>query len=402
MPLVILKFGGSSLKTSEGRKSAIEHIMRSKKRGIDVVVVVSAIGRIKDPYATDTLIKLLKFDGSTSICAKKKDLIMSCGEIISATVMATKLENNGFSAEAMTGFQAGILTNPNFGEADIIDINTKPILEVLKEGGIPVVAGFQGITENGDITTLGRGGSDITAIALGSYLKADLVKIFTDVPGITCIDPKIIPEAPLIPKISFDEVLAMAENGAQVIHPRAVKLARNFGIPFEIRSNFEKSEGTFVSNETNDLRCSGISVQKNLSIAIYHKDAGMCKNKLKNNFLLKGKDIFYVKDGKLKPALLISKKEKTKALEIAQDFDAYIKFNDGLSKISLIYKKIGKKGSKEMQNSILSLLKTSRIDALTWSLCKDCFKIVVPDRDYFKVCRILFDSFFAKSAKQVV
>lgn len=402
MPLVVLKFGGSSLASPEGQKSAIKHIVNSKKRGFNVVVVVSAIGRFGSPYATDTLLDFLNFDSKIKPCAKKKDLIMSCGEIISATYMAANLEKYGFSAEAMTGFQAGILTDSNFGNADIIDIDTKSILKELSKGKIPVVAGFQGINKSKEITTLGRGGSDITAIALGGYLKADLVKIYTDVPGIAFIDPKIIPEAPFIQKISFDEVLTMAENGAKVIHPRAVKLAKDLNVPFEIKSNFEKSEGTFVSKETNSLKCSGISVQKNLSLAIYHKYVKVCEKELKNNFRLKEKDIFFVDDGDLKPALLIPEKDKSIALDIACDLDAYIKFKDGLSKISMIYKSMGREGSEVIEEEILSLLSKYKIPIKAQAQHEDCYQIVVSEKNYFQACRILYDNFLAKSKKQAV
>lgn len=261
MAIVVQKFGGTSVRTHENRKAALRHILKAKNEGNDVVVVVSAMGRRGDPYATDTLIQLLESQGGPE-CPKKKDLIMACGEIISSAVMAANIEAAGIPAEAMTGFQAGILTTGEFGNADIIDIDPEPILDKLKEGKVVVVAGFQGQTEKGEITTLGRGGSDTTAVVLGGYLRADLVEIYTDVPGVAVTDPRIIPEAPFLSQISFKEMLTMAENGAKVIHPRAVKAAMNFNMPFRIKSTFDDGDGTLVGPKGNDYPVSGISLQE--------------------------------------------------------------------------------------------------------------------------------------------
>ncbi|MDI3481186.1 MAG: aspartate kinase [Tepidanaerobacteraceae bacterium] len=261
MAIVVQKFGGTSVRTPENRKAALKHILKARDEGNDVVVVVSAMGRKGDPYATDTLIQLLESQGGPE-CPKKKDLIMSCGEIISSAVMAANIEASGVPAEAMTGFQAGILTTEEFGNADIININPQPVLEKLKQGKVVVVAGFQGQTEKGEITTLGRGGSDTTAVVLGGYLKADLVEIYTDVPGVAVTDPRIVPEAPFLSQISFKEMLALAENGAKVIHPRAVKAAMSFNMPFRIKSTFADGEGTLVGPMGNDYPISGISVKE--------------------------------------------------------------------------------------------------------------------------------------------
>ncbi|MCR4430830.1 MAG: aspartate kinase [Tepidanaerobacteraceae bacterium] len=260
MAIVVQKFGGTSVRTLENRKAALKHILKARNEGNDVVVVVSAMGRKGDPYATDTLIQLLQAQGGPE-CLKKRDLIMACGEIISSAVMAANIEAAGMPAEAMTGFQAGILTTGEFGNADIIDIDPEPVLGKLREGKVVVVAGFQGRTEKGEITTLGRGGSDTTAVVLGGYLRADLVEIYTDVPGVAVTDPRIIPEAPFLTCISFGEMLTLAENGAKVIHPRAVKAAMNFNMPFRIKSTFDDGDGTLVGPKGNDYPVSGISVK---------------------------------------------------------------------------------------------------------------------------------------------
>ena len=261
LALIVQKFGGTSVKSEENRKAALQQILAAKQKGHDVVVVVSAMGRRGDPYATDTLIDLLKAH-SDKICPKKKDLIMACGEIISASVMAAYIEANGMAAEAMTGFQAGIVTTEDFGNAEILEVNIDPVMDRLQEGKVVVVAGFQGQTKKGEITTLGRGGSDTTAVVLGGYLKADMIEIYTDVPGVAVTDPRVIPEAPFIPEVSYDEVLAMAQSGAKVIHPRAVKAAKKFNLPFRIKSTFDKGEGTLISNKSSKLEIAGITLQE--------------------------------------------------------------------------------------------------------------------------------------------
>ncbi|MBC8589201.1 aspartate kinase [Paratissierella segnis] len=247
MSIVIQKFGGTSLTNINRKSKFLNHIKKAISKGHRLVIVPSAIGRNGDPYATDTLIKQLE-----NICAeidpRKRDLIMSCGETISAAILSHLLEAEGYPAEPLMGFQAGILTDDNFNSSKILEINTDRIFKILSENKIAVVAGFQGITSNMDITTLGRGGSDISAVALGGFLKADRVDIFTDVPGVAMEDPRIVPTTKYIKEISYDDMYKMSLNGATVIHPEAVKLGKEFKIPIRILSSFEESCGTLISD----------------------------------------------------------------------------------------------------------------------------------------------------------
>lgn len=336
MGIIVQKFGGTSVKSDENRKAVLDHIVKAKEKGYDVVVVVSAMGRMGDPYATDTLIQLLKEQGG-KINSKTQDLIMSCGEIISACVMASYLEAQGIKAEAMTGFQAGILTTQDFGNADIIKVDPEPILQKLREGKVVVVAGFQGITEKNDITTLGRGGSDTTAVVLGGYLKADFVEIYTDVPGIAVTDPRIVPDAPFISKISYEEVITMAENGAKVIHPRAVTAAKEFNLQVRVKSTFDESEGTLVGPEASDLTISGISLAKDKAFAKYERERAFTEDdviKLKN--LSRDKTVYDGNGGE--KVVLINDAEKDAAENLAEDLDAKVTFFDAMSKVSVVYK----------------------------------------------------------------
>jgi aspartate kinase len=247
MHLFIQKYGGTSLKDIPSRNNLVNNVKKCIEKGNHLVVVVSAIGREGDPYATDTLIKELEKINPT-IEPKKKDLIMSCGEIISASIISHLLESQGIPCEALTGFQAGILTDTNFTSSEIINIDTRKILSFLKKGKVVVVAGFQGTTMTNEITTLGRGGSDTTAVTLGGYLKAERVDIFTDVKGVALIDPMVVPSTKYIDCISYDDMYGLAQNGVKVIHPRAVLAGKKFRIPIGIRSIHSQHPGTLITH----------------------------------------------------------------------------------------------------------------------------------------------------------
>lgn len=259
MAIVVQKFGGSSLRNLNGDSIILSHIRDCINEGHYPVIVVSAIGRQGEPYATDTLIEQLE-KISNEINPKKKDLIMSCGETISAAIVSHLLEVNNIPAEPLTGFQAGIYTDNNFNSANIIDIDISTIENLLNEGKVPVVTGFQGITKEGEITTLGRGGSDITAIQLGNYLRAKRVDIFTDVPGIALIDPSLVPYTEYIKSISYDNIYKLAINGVKVLHPKSIQIAKDYNIPVRVTSTFEKVPGTIIGNEGEHKRIIGIAV----------------------------------------------------------------------------------------------------------------------------------------------
>jgi len=210
-----------------------------------VVVVVSAIGRLPYPYATDSLLQLVRNEASP----QHKDLVVSCGEAISVAVMADLLEAEGISLETFVFDHIGIYTNDRHGDAEILEINVSPILKALSRGKVSLVAGFQGMSANRKIATLGRGGSDTSATALGAALKADLVEIYTDVDGVFTADPKLVPEAYTISEITFEEVGEMAHHGAKVLHPKAVSFSMQDNIPIRVRSTFSDKPGTMVHGE---------------------------------------------------------------------------------------------------------------------------------------------------------
>jgi aspartate kinase len=252
LKIIVQKFGGSSIVSKELRTRVCNIIKSTRDEGYAVVVVVSAMGRKEDAYATDTLINLVT-DVNSNPSRRELDLIMACGEQISGVLLSTQLAALDIESQFLTGAQAGIVTDGNYGNAHIRYINPKKIIDCLERGMVPVVAGFQGISEEGELNTLGRGGSDTTASALGVALNAEFVDIFTDVEGIMTADPRIVQNARLLDEVTYNEICQLARDGAKVIHPRAIEIAMQKGIPLRVRSTFTESVGTLVTNHTAGL-----------------------------------------------------------------------------------------------------------------------------------------------------
>lgn len=273
MKILVQKFGGSSVSTSEQRKIVASKISQAVKDGYKVAVVVSAMGRMGAAYATDTLKNLVTDENILS--KRDLDLLMSCGEIISSVVMVSELKSLDIEATCLTGGQAGILTDDCFSDARILQVKPAEIYQEFKHNDVVLVAGFQGVTKDGKITTLGRGGSDTTAAALGVALKAERVDIYTDVDGVKTADPKIVNNAKTLDKITYNEICQLAHEGAKVIHPRAVEIAMQGNIPLRVLSTFTEGEGTLVTNGVlkgeqvadikNDRLITGITQKNNVS-----------------------------------------------------------------------------------------------------------------------------------------
>ena len=261
--IIVMKFGGTSVQTEGSRRHVIKHIRRNVESGKKVVAVVSAMGRKGDPYATDTLISLLK-DVGEPVNPAELDSVMSIGERLSSAYFSHLLTMNGMPAAAFTGGQAGILTDDNPGNAEILEINTSRIRKALSEGKTAVVAGFQGVTSEGDVRTLGRGGSDTSAVALGSSLGAEVVEIYSDVDGIANCDPRQIPEAVFMDSVSVTQILSMADEGSKVIHPRAVKASLKTKTDIVVRNTFNEKSGTIIFHNAPD--------QHSDQVALAHRD----------------------------------------------------------------------------------------------------------------------------------
>ena len=240
MVLIVQKYGGSSVAGAERIKSVARRIARAKDKGDRVVVVVSAM---RD--TTDELIKLAS-QVTDSRSEREIDVLLSTGEIVASTLLARTLRDMGYQALSLTGAQAVIRTDATYSRARILKVEAKRVVKELEKGNIVIVAGFQGITEEMDITTLGRGGSDTTAVALAASLGAEVCQIYTDVDGVYTADPHLIPEAQRLGEIGYEEMLELASYGAKVVHPRAVELGELFNIPILVASSFTQSPGTLI------------------------------------------------------------------------------------------------------------------------------------------------------------
>lgn len=258
-----MKFGGSSVGDAERMKRVAGRIAARQEEGHSCVVVVSAMGD-----TTDDLIDLSKqlYDGQPP--AREMDMLLSTGEQVSIALLSMAIQNLGKQAVSFTGWQAGMMTEAVHGKARITDIQPSRVLQAVEEGKIVIVAGFQGMTEDGQITTLGRGGSDTTAVALAAAINADLCEIYTDVDGVYSTDPRVVKVARKLKEISYDEMLELAHLGAAVLHPRAVEYAKHNQVPLVVRSSFTNHEGTYVKEEAvmeQGVVVRGIAFDKNVS-----------------------------------------------------------------------------------------------------------------------------------------
>ncbi len=240
-----MKFGGTSVATAKGRAAIALRVNETLEAGVAPVVVVSAMGRQGEPYATDTLLALV--EGLPSEL-KERDLLASVGEVVSAIVVAHELRAAGVSAQALTGAEAGIYTDGAYGSAAITEIHTDLLVEMIQRGDVPVICGFQGVAENGTLTTLGRGGSDTTACALGVALSATEVAIYTDVDGVMTADPRTCTDARVLGTVRADELFQMARHGSRVVHTPAAELALASGLPVRVRNTFTSHPGTRVAD----------------------------------------------------------------------------------------------------------------------------------------------------------
>lgn len=254
MSIVVQKYGGSSVADASGIKRVAQRIVATKNEGHDVVVVVSAMGD-----TTDELMDLA-YEVSPVPPPRELDMLLTAGERISMALLAMAIADLGMQAQSFTGSQAGVITDDVHGKAKIIDVTPGRIEKAISDGAIAIVAGFQGVSsQSKDVTTLGRGGSDTTAVALAAALKAEVCEIYTDVDGIFTADPRIVPNARQIQRLSYSETLEMAANGAKILHLRCVEYARRNNMPIHVRSSFSQKEGTWVQDEEENMEAAIIS-----------------------------------------------------------------------------------------------------------------------------------------------
>jgi aspartate kinase len=343
--IIVQKFGGTSVATVEKILNVADRVLDERKRGNNVVVVVSAMGK-----STDELISLAK-QVSTKPSKRELDMLVTTGEQVTIALLAMALHEKGHDAVSMTGWQAGVETEPIHGSARILNIDTDRINRAIREGKIVIVAGFQGITEDGEITTLGRGGSDTSAVALAAALGADRCDIYTDVTGVYTADPRYIPFARQLSTISYDEMLELANLGAGVLHPRSVEFAKNYQIPLVVRSSTEKVEGTYVLEETimeENLVVRGVAFEKDITkLTVYGLSneiaslssvfTPLAKNNVNVDIIIQNASdqnlntlSFSIKTDELQEALQVLEEHKE---SIGYD---HIEYESGLAKVSIV------------------------------------------------------------------
>ena len=384
MKIVIQKFGGTSVSTEDRRRKVVSKVREALKNGFSPVVVVSAMGRRGDPYSTDTLLSLVDINFKRNNL-QATDMLMCCGELISSVIMSNLLINEGIEAIPLTGGQAGIITNENFSEAEPIYTNVKYILKLIELGKVPVVTGFQGVTEEGYFTTLGRGGSDTSACILGEALKAEKIEIYTDVDGIMTADPRIVKDATLISSISYNEIFQLADQGAKVIHPRAVDCARKANIPILIKNTMNNCKGTLINsngNQNTNKIISGITHLNNRTqVTVRFKDNKdnrsyrylldiLAKNKISLDLI----NIFPTVQ-----IFTIDSNRKEKLQEVLNKVNIIYKFTDSCSTIAIVG--MGMRGVPGIMAKIINALAENSIEILQtadsnmtiWCLIKSDF-----------------------------
>ncbi|MFD0958697.1 aspartate kinase [Paenibacillus chungangensis] len=345
MSFIVMKFGGSSVGTPERMKRVAQRIIDRQQEGNDIVVVVSAMGD-----TTDDLIDQSK-QLNPNPPQREMDMLLTVGEQISIALLSMTIQEMGAKAMSFTGWQAGMKTNNAHGKAKITDIQPDSVLNAVKQGHIAIVAGFQGVSEEGEITTLGRGGSDTTAVAMAAAMKADICEIYTDVDGVYSTDPRVVKNARKLDEISYDEMLELANLGAAVLHPRAVEYAKHYNVKLVVRSSFTGNEGTCVKEDAvmeQGIVVRGIAFDKNVTrISILGVQdipgvlAGVFEALAENGIDV---DIIvqsFVQDGKADFSFTISSEDKQKALNVIEGIRSKVSYDqasseEGLVKVSIV------------------------------------------------------------------
>ena len=343
MKKIVQKFGGTSLNSDKKRKLAARKVKNAVENGLSPVVVVSAMGRFGDAYATDTLINIAK-NISPEIDPREKDLLMSCGEVISAVIFVQYLKKLNIEGVALTGSQAGIETDKRHGESRVKQVDPERLIEVLNKNKIPVVAGFQGESTDNEITTLGRGGSDTTASILADAIDGQYIEIFSDVEGLMTADPGLVEEAKILNKVSYKEACELAYQGAGVIHPRAAEIARASFIPIKIKSIYNDKPGTIIHNSNlkkieNDRMITGVASRDNIifiKIKINNQDKYKSGLRVFKELAENEVSVDFINIRTQAVSFVVEKNKRRKLLNVLEKGDYDYEISDNYVKLSLV------------------------------------------------------------------
>ena len=406
MALIVQKYGGTSVADAERVKEVAKRVLKYKNEGHDVIVVVSA-----PAGTTDSLIRRA-YELSETPNKRELDMLLTSGEQISIASLAIAIEDLGRKAVSLNAFQVNFKTTDEHTKATILDINTDIIKDKLSEGNVVIFAGFQGITENNEITTLGRGGSDTTAVALGAALKADEVEIYTDVDGVYTADPRVVKNPKKLNAISYQEMLEMAASGAKVLHPRAVEIAARYGIKIHLRSSFDDSTGTIVKEKGDEsmeqvkiigitstknegkITLSGVPDKPGIAAKVFSK---LAKAKINTDIILQSSSVtkefnnisYTVSIDDLKEAVDISQELKEELGAEGVSYDANI------AKISAIG--IGLKTHYETTAEIFDTLAENGINIDMISCSEINVSCIIKEEDVNKAVRALHEKFIEEN-----
>lgn len=400
MRIVIQKFGGTSLRTTQERKKCAQHIINKLKSGYVPVVVVSAMGREGDPYSTDSLIKLA-LEENEILLPREKDLLLSCGELISAVLMSLNLRKNGYDAKTLSGFQAGIITDDEFSNSKVKAVDTQKIEDMLKEGIIPVVAGFQGISESGEITTFSRGGSDTTASVLAKAFNAEFIEIYSDVDGIHTADPKIVERAELLSQISYDEIVELAHKGTKIIHPRAVEIARDAKIPIFIKPVVSETAGTLIQSLKHERPITSIACKERIvyfRTEMKNGEESKVRAQMFAQIAASSVSTDFINILPDTAAFIVDEEKKRKVKKILNDLALNYSLRSDCVKISVVG--TGMTGRPGVLSEILDTLIQAEIEVIQVTDSHTTISCLIKVKDKKKAINLLHECFFEDSSKK--
>lgn len=407
MKIIVQKFGGTSTRSIETREHMYKNIIREHDKGNKVVAVVSAMGRYDDPYATDTLLSVVHTDQLTD---EEIDRLTSIGETISTLVVKSELAKKGYVVDTVTNAELGILTDSHHQNATITTVEGKHILDKLKNADIVICPGFQGYSQNGKITTLGRGGSDLSAVAIGVAIDANEVEIYSDVNGIYTADPRIVPDAMKLNYISYSEMLELSKNGAKVLNHRCVQLAAKHDIVIHARSSFDESQGTYVlgdekimKDHLNQFIISGITGSQNearitlVGVDAKVNGAGELFEKIADaNVNVNVFSQALVGGGRMDISLIINDKDVPAVVEVINDLKETLQakktiVRGNIGKVAVIG--VGIKNNKGMFQKVYNTLMSHDINVEMTS-CSEINISCYIDRDDVKRAQVLLHEAF--------
>ncbi len=395
-----MKFGGTSVSTTEKIASVAKRIRKEKEKGHDIVVVVSAMGK-----TTDDLVSLAK-EITENPTKREMDMLLSTGEQVTMSLLAIQLNDLGLEAVSLTGWQAGLVTNEVHRNARVETLDGTKINDLLYENKVVIVAGFQGVSRNEEITTLGRGGSDTTAVAIAVTIGAEVCDIYTDVEGVFTSDPRFVPNARKLEQLEYDEMLELANLGAGVLHPRAVEFAKNYKIPLRVRSSYEENEGTILKEEVdmeNNLVVRGVAFESDIVRLTIEYDVpfngslSSIFTTLANNHINVDIIVQSIVDG-VRPAVSFSIKKESLAeaitvLETNKEVlgFTFADFEVGLAKVSIVGS--GMVSNPGVAAQMFDRLRKENIPVKMVSTSEIKVSVVVPQNDMIQAANALHDEF---------